>query len=272
MISIKKPDIDIILFDTKYRIIFQICLKQGGFELKIVKSATHLESSKKASLQICRQLIVKKDSVLGFATGSSPIEIYKFLIQYYKDGLISFKDVKAFNLDEYVGIEKSHPNSYAYFMRENLFDHVDILQQNCHIENGLNPDLEQECEDYEKLIEQNGKIDIQILGIGVNGHIGFNEPSDEISAKTTMVNLTQSTIDANSKYFSDIQMPTKALTMGIGTIMKARKIILIASGSSKTQAIYDCVNGKITPQMPASMLRLHPDVTIYVDEEAGKLI
>lgn len=240
--------------------------------MKIIKSRTHLESSKKAALEICKQLLIKKDSVLGFATGSSPVEIYKLLIQYYKDGIISFKDAIAFNLDEYVGIEKYHQNSYAYFMKDNLFDHIDISKDNCHIENGLNPNLEQECENYEKLIDEKGGIDIQILGIGVNGHIGFNEPDDKISPKTHKVELTQSTIDANSKYFSDIKMPTKALTMGIGTIMRARKIILIASGSSKTDAIYKTVYGEITPQVPASMLRLHPDVTIFVDEEAGKLV
>ena len=240
--------------------------------MKIIRSATHFGSSKKASLEICRQVLIKKDSVLGFATGSSPMEIYKYLIQYYKEGLVTFKQVTAFNLDEYVGIEKTHPNSYAYFMKDNLFSHIDIDINKCNIENGLADDLEKECENYEKAIDSAGGIDLQILGIGTNGHIGFNEPSDKISAKTHIVKLTQSTIDSNSKYFSDMQMPTKAKTMGIASIMKAKKIILIASGKEKAQAIYDSVYGEITPKMPASILRLHPDVSVYVDDEAGKFI
>lgn len=240
--------------------------------MKIVKSATHFGSSKKASLEICRQVLIKKNSVLGFATGSSPLEIYKYLIQYFKEGLVTFKNVTAFNLDEYVGIEKTHKNSYAYFMKDNLFSHIDIDMSKCNIENGLAEDLEKECDDYEKLIDEVGGIDLQILGIGTNGHIGFNEPSDKISSKTHIVELTQSTIDSNSKYFTDMQMPTKALTMGIATIMKAKKIILIASGKEKAQAIYNSLYGEITPLVPASMLRLHPDVTIYIDDEAAKLL
>lgn len=240
--------------------------------MKIVKSTTHFGSSKKASLEICRQVLIKKDSVLGFATGSSPVEIYKYLIQYFKEGLVTFKNVTAFNLDEYIGIEKTHKNSYAYFMKDNLFSHIDIDINKCNIENSLAENLEAECDNYEEMIDNAGGIDLQILGIGTNGHIGFNEPSDKISSKTHVVELTQSTIDSNSKYFSDIQMPTKAITMGIATIMKAKKIILIASGKEKAKALYDSVHGEITPNVPASILRLHPDVTLYVDEEAGKLL
>ena len=149
---------------------------------------------------------------------------------------------------------------------------IDIVEENCHIENGMASDMEQECEYYEKSIEEMGGIDLQILGIGANGHIGFNEPSDKISPMTHVVELTQSTIDANSKYFSDIKMPTKAVTMGIATIMKSKKIILIASGEAKAKAIFDTVHGEITPLVPSSILRLHPDVTIYVDEQASKLL
>ena len=146
------------------------------------------------------------------------------------------------------------------------------MEENCHIENGMASDMKQECEYYEKSIEEMGGIDLQILGIGANGHIGFNEPSDKISPMTHVVELTQSTIDANSKYFSDIKMPTKAVTMGIATIMKSKKIILIASGEAKAKAIFDTVHGEITPLVPSSILRLHPDVTIYVDEQASKLL
>ena len=240
--------------------------------MKIIISKTHEESSKKASVQILRQVIEKNNSVLGFATGSSPVVIYENLIKFYKDNIVSFKNVTAFNLDEYIGIEKSHQNSYYYFMRDNLFNHINIKEENCHIENGLASDMDKECASYEKLIEDKGGIDLQILGIGANGHIGFNEPSDKISPMTHVVELTQSTIDANSKYFSDIKMPTKAVTMGIATIMKSKKIILIASGKAKAQAIFDTVHGEITPKVPSSILRLHPDVTIYVDEEASKLL
>lgn len=240
--------------------------------MKIVISKTHEESSKKASVQILRQVIEKRDSVLGFATGSSPVVIYENLIKFFKENIVSFKDVKAFNLDEYIGIEKTHPNSYYYFMRDNLFNHIDIVEENCHIENGMASDMKQECEYYEKSIEEMGGIDLQILGIGANGHIGFNEPSDKISPMTHVVELTQSTIDANSKYFSDIKMPTKAVTMGIATIMKSKKIILIASGEAKAKAIFDTVHGEITPLVPSSILRLHTDVTIYVDEQASKLL
>lgn len=240
--------------------------------MKIILSKTHEESSKKASVQILRQVIEKNNAVLGFATGSSPVVIYENLIKFYKENIVSFKDVTAFNLDEYIGIEKSHQNSYYYFMRDNLFKHIDIKEENCHIENGLASDMNKECELYESLIEEKGGIDLQILGIGANGHIGFNEPSDKISPMTHVVELTQSTIDANSKYFSDIKMPTKAVTMGIATIMKSKKIILIASGEAKSRAIFDTVRGDITPEVPSSILRLHPDVTIYVDEEASKLL
>ena len=240
--------------------------------MKIILSKTHEESSKKASVQILRQVIEKNNAVLGFATGSSPVVIYENLIKFYKENIVSFKDVTAFNLDEYIGIEKSHQNSYYYFMRDNLFKHIDIKEENCHIENGLASDMNTECELYESLIEEKGGIDLQILGIGANGHIGFNEPSDKISPMTHVVELTQSTIDANSKYFSDIKMPTKAVTMGIATIMKSKKIILIASGEAKSRAIFDTVRGDITPEVPSSILRLHPDVTIYVDEDASKLL
>jgi glucosamine-6-phosphate deaminase len=241
-------------------------------KMKIILSKTHEESSKKASVQILRQVIEKNNAVLGFATGSSPVVIYENLIKFYKENIVSFKDVTAFNLDEYIGIEKSHQNSYYYSMRDNLFKHIDIKEENCHIENGLASDMNKECELYESLIEEKGGIDLQILGIGANGHIGFNEPSDKISPMTHVVELTQSTIDANSKYFSDIKMPTKAVTMGIATIMKSKKIILIASGEAKAKAIFDTVHGEITPEVPSSILRLHPDVTIYVDEDASKLL
>lgn len=240
--------------------------------MKIIVSSSHQESSNKAAINIANQILTKKDSVLGFATGSSPVLMYKNLIEYYKLGLLSFENITAFNLDEYVGIDKNHKNSYYYFMRENLFDHIDIDQSKCYIENGLADDMQKECDIYEELINKSGGIDVQILGIGTNGHIGFNEPSDTISSKTHIVELTQSTIDSNSKYFTDIDMPTKAVTMGIATILKSKKIILLASGKSKAKAIYETVYGAITPKVPSSLLQLHPDVTLYIDDDAASML
>lgn len=240
--------------------------------MNVIISPNHEESSKKASIQIANQILTKKNSVLGFATGSSPLNMYKNLINYFNTGILSFSDITAFNLDEYIGIDKKHKNSYYYFMKENLFDHIDINQDNCYIENGMSKDVEKECSIYEDMINGAGGIDIQILGIGTNGHIGFNEPSEEISPKTHVVELTQSTINSNSKYFTDIDMPTRAITMGIATILKSKKIILLATGKSKAKAIYETVYGKITPTVPSSLLQLHPDVTVYVDEDAASLI
>lgn len=221
---------------------------------------------------IADQVKEKPDSVLGFATGASPVETYKRLIEKYKSGEISLKDVTTFNLDEYCGLSKEDKNSYFYFMKDNLFGKTDIDFEKVHFLSAENEDVEGECRKYQSEIEFCGGIDIQLLGVGTNGHIGFNEPSDEFTDGPFKVRLTQSTIDANSKYFENGDMPQYALTMGVGDIMRAKKILLIATGASKAKAVYSMVKGEVTPQCPASILQTHKDVTIFVDKESAALL
>ena len=229
--------------------------------------------SRKAANIISAQIITKPDCVLGLATGSSPVGTYDQLAAMYEDGILDFSHVKSVNLDEYVGLDGSNDQSYRYFMNDNLFDHVNIDKANTHVPNGHADDLEEEAVRYESFIQSLGGIDLQLLGIGHNGHIGFNEPTDNFPATVHTVQLTESTINANSRLFERREdVPTQAITMGIGTIMKAKKIVLLANGPKKAQTIYDTVYGPITPKVPASILRLHPDVTIFVDEEAGALL
>ncbi|MDO4182574.1 MAG: glucosamine-6-phosphate deaminase [Coriobacteriia bacterium] len=209
---------------------------------------------------------------LGLATGTSPIGLYAKLVEKCQAGEISFKDVTTFNLDEYRGLNPEHNQSYRYFMNHHLFDKVDINKEATHVPDGADPDAEHACAIYEQLIERNGGIDLQLLGLGHNGHIGFNEPQDDFPAKTHLVQLTQRTIEANSRLFDSIDdVPREAYTMGIGTIMAARSILLVATGSSKAQIVHDVMYGLVTPQVPASILKFHPNVTIIVDKEAGAL-
>lgn len=221
---------------------------------------------------IAQQVKKKPDSVLGFATGASPIETYKRLIEKYENGEISFKDISTFNLDEYCGLSKEDKNSYFYFMKDNLFGKTDIDFEKVHFLSAENEDVEGECRKYQSEIESLGGIDIQLLGVGTNGHIGFNEPSDEFTDGPFKVKLSQSTIDANSRYFENGNMPQYALTMGVGDIMRAKKIILIATGKSKAKAVYSMVKGEVTPQCPASILQTHKDVTIFADKESAALL
>ena len=215
----------------------------------------------------------KPDAVLGLATGSSPIGMYKELIDRCAKGEISFKNVKSVNLDEYVGLSADHDQSYAYFMRSNLFDHVNIDQNNCNIPNGMNPDAAGECARYDAVIEAFGGADLQLLGLGPNGHIGFNEPCDEFVNGTNKVELTASTIDANQRFFEKREdVPTHAYTMGIGSIMKAKRVLLVVNGEKKAQAVKDCFFGPIKPQAPGSILQLHPDFILVADEAALSLV
>lgn len=218
---------------------------------------------------IIEQINNKPNSVLGFATGASPIPTYKSLIKSYNDGKVSFKDIKTFNLDEYCDLPKSDKNSYYTFMHENLFNHIDVNEDNVNFLNGNAEDADSECSRYDDLLTAN-KIDIQLLGVGRNGHIGFNEPANKFTKGSFKVRLTQSTIDANSVYFDENPMPHYALTMGTVSIMKSKQIILIATGKSKQDAIYGMVHGDITPSCPASVLQLHPDVHIFLDKEAAE--
>lgn len=237
--------------------------------MKFIVCDNYDEMSNEAAKIVAQQLKDKSDSTLGLATGSTPIGLYKALINEYKEGNISFKDVKTFNLDEYYPISKDNDQSYYYFMNDNLFSHVDIDLKNTDIPNGEAPDAAAECEDYEKRLSAGDGIDIQILGIGQNGHIGFNEPDESLFMNTHLTGLTQNTIEANSRFFASIDdVPKSALTMGIGSIMKAKKIILLASGSNKKDAVDALKNDKITTNFPATMLKLHSDVVIICDKDA----
>lgn len=219
----------------------------------------------------CDAVNAKHNSVLGLATGASPIPTYEYMIKQYRGGKVSFKDVKTFNLDEYCDLPKAHPNSFYSFMEENLFSKVDIAPENINFLDG-NTEPVAESARYARAIKAVGGIDIQLLGIGRNGHIGFNEPAGEFTDEAFKVRLTDSTIAANSKYFTDIAMPHYAITMGIGSIMRARKIILIATGGSKAEAIKATVEGEVTPHCPASILQKHDDVTLFLDAAAASLL
>lgn len=241
--------------------------------MKILIVKDYNEMSRKAANIVASQIILKPDSVIGLATGDTPKGMYKELVKLYEDDDIDFAQVKTFNLDEYYGLDKENPESYHYYMMENLFKHVNIKEENINVPNGMAESIEKECQGYERRIEEAGGIDLQVLGIGRNGHIGFNEPDLKFEAKTHLVKLDEDTIKANSRFFDSIEeVPKLAISMGIKTIMHARKIILLASGKEKAEAIYRTVNGKITPEVPASVLQLHPDVTLIVDKEAASLL
>lgn len=234
--------------------------------MRIIVAKDYDELSKKAADIVASQLILKPKSVLGLATGGTPVGMYRELVKMFREGKFSFKDVTTFNLDEYYGLDRDNPQSYYFYMMENLFKHVDIDLNNINIPNGRAENIEKECMGYEEKIEKAGGIDLQVLGIGKNGHIGFNEPDVKFEAKTHLVRLDEDTIRANSRFFNSIEeVPTKAISMGIKTIMHSRKIIMLASGKEKAGIIEKMVNGPITPDVPASILQLHPDVTLILD-------
>lgn len=209
----------------------------------------------------------KPNTVLGLATGSSPVGVYKELINFYKNNEVSFKNVQTFNLDEYVGLSKDNAQSYYYFMNEKLFKHIDIDINNTHIPNGI--DYQDTIMNYEKDIENAGGIDLQILGIGSNGHIAFNEPGTDFNSEVHLVQLKESTRKDNSRFFVSLdEVPKQAITMGLKSIMKAKRIVLIAIGVNKATAINQLLNEEISINLPASILKMHPNVTIYCDEEA----
>ena len=241
--------------------------------MRVIITVNYEEMSKKAAEIVKKQIKEKPNTVLGLATGSTPLGMYKHLIEMYKRGEIDFSNVITFNLDEYIGLSPDHPQSYHYFMFHNFFNHINIKKENVHIPNGIAEDLEEECRKYEEEIEKAGGIDLQILGIGINGHIGFNEPDESIETKTHVVTLTEKTINANKRFFKSAEeVPRKAITMGLGSIMKAKKIVLLASGKNKAEAIKETIKGQLTTKVPATVLALHPDVTIIIDKEAASLI
>lgn len=240
--------------------------------MKLIVEKDYDGISKKAVDILVSEVNSNSNITLGLATGSTPIGTYKEIVQRYKDKEVDFSNVKSFNLDEYVGLEGTNPNSYRYFMNENLFDHINIDKANTYVPDGKAKDLNSYTKEYDKLIEEMGGIDIQILGIGTNGHIAFNEPARELSVGTSVVHLTENTIMDNARFFKSLEeVPKTAITMGIGSILKAKKILLLASGENKREIIKKLLeNDTLTTDLPASFLALHPDVTIIVDEAAYK--
>ena len=237
--------------------------------MRIIKAKDYDDLSRKAANIISAQVLLKPDCVLGLATGSTPIGTYKQLIEWYEKGDLDFSAAKSVNLDEYRGLTRDNDQSYYYFMYNNLFKHININMENTNVPDGTEPDSEKECSRYENVIEAYGGVDLQLLGLGHNGHIGFNEPDKDFARTTHCVDLTQSTIEANKRFFESAEdVPRQAYTMGIGTIMNAKKILLLASGEDKAEAMYQTMCGPITPRVPASVLRLHRDVTIIADEAA----
>ncbi|MBE6052972.1 MAG: glucosamine-6-phosphate deaminase [Clostridium sartagoforme] len=241
--------------------------------MKIIVTKNYDELSKIAAEEMAGVVRNNPKAILGLATGSSPIGMYKELIRMNKDGEIDFSNITTVNLDEYVGLSGDHPQSYRYFMNENLFNHINIDKKNTYVPNGLASNIEEECKIYDNKIAQLGGTDVQLLGIGNNGHIAFNEPDENLVSGTHLTNLTEDTIQANARFFDSIdEVPKTALTMGLAGIMKSKKIIVIASGESKAEAVKEMVSGKISTKMPASMLQMHSNVTVIVDEAAGKLL
>ncbi|MBU3175423.1 glucosamine-6-phosphate deaminase [Clostridium estertheticum] len=241
--------------------------------MRIIVVDNYEEMSKKAALMITSQVTLKPDSVLGLATGDTPLGMYEELVKLYNKKEVDFKEVRTFNLDEYYGLDPENPQSYYSFMNKNLFDKVDISKNNINMPDGMVKDVNDFCLLYENKIKTLGGIDMQVLGIGGNGHIGFNEPNVNFEAQTHLVNLDEQTIEANSRFFKSIEeVPVKAISMGIKTIMNSKKIILLANGLNKAEAIAKAVNGKINPSIPASILQLHNDVTIIIDKEAASLL
>lgn len=239
-------------------------------DIKIYNNAEEIGC---AAAQLYKELINGNPSaVLGLATGATPVPTYKKLIELYKNGEISFKDVTTFNLDEYCDLDKHDKNSYYTFMHENLFNYIDIKEENVNFLDGNAEDCDAESKRYAEAIRAAGGIDLQLLGIGTNGHIAFNEPADKFTDEAFKVTLTQSTINSNQKYFGDVPMPRHAMTMGIGSIMRSKKILLIATGESKAKAIKAMVSGEITPQIPCSILNEHKNVVIMLDKAAASLI
>ena len=237
--------------------------------MRIVKAKDYNDMSRKAANIISAQVIMKPDCVLGLATGSTPIGTYAQLVEWYKKGDLDFSGITTVNLDEYKGLTKDNDQSYYYFMNHNLFSKVNVNPERTFLPDGTEPDSDKACADYNKIIGDVGGIDLQLLGLGHNGHIGFNEPADTFEAETHCVDLTESTIKANQRFFASIDdVPKQAYTMGIKTIMQAKKVLVVVSGEDKASIIKEAFFGPITPKVQASILQLHNDVTIVADEAA----
>lgn len=242
--------------------------------MRIYLEADYAAMSRRAANLISAEVIRKPDCVLGLATGSTPVGTYQQLVEWCKKGDLSFWDVTSVNLDEYKGLDPDHDQSYRYFMQTNLFDHIDIRRENTYVPNGMTDDPAEECQRYDQMIRGMGGADLQLLGLGRNGHIGFNEPGPSFIKETHVVDLTESTIQANARFFaSEADVPRQALTMGIGAIMSARRVLVIVSGEDKAEAVYKAFAGPITPDVPASILQLHNDLVVVGDKAAlAKLV
>lgn len=241
--------------------------------MRFYRTRDYDDMSRKAANILAAQIISKPRSVLGLATGSSPLGAYRRLVELYRAGDVDFSEAVTVNLDEYVGLGPDDSRSYSYYMFDSLFDHVNIDPANINMLNGLETDEARESARYDRVIERSGGIDMQLLGIGPNGHIGFNEPGTSFEKDTHRVKLTESTIEANKRFFaSEDEVPRHAYTMGIRSIMRARKILFIASGEHKAEILHRSLFGPITPQVPASVLQLHSDVTVVGDEAAMSMI
>lgn len=237
--------------------------------MELIRAKDYTDMSRKAANIIFAQVVLNPKSVLGLATGDTPMGTYAQLVEKQKMGDCSFAQCSSYNLDEYVGLSADHPQSYHYFMSTNFFDKIDIDVANTHVPDGAAADVEAACAEYDRIVAAAGYPDLQLLGIGRNGHIGFNEPGDTFPRGTHVVDLTESTIEANSRLFDSVdEVPRQAISMGIQTIMSAHRILILASGEQKAQAVHDMVFGPITPQVPASILQLHPNCTVIADEAA----
>lgn len=241
--------------------------------MKLIRTENYTEMSLEAGKIIVDKIRTNPSLTLGLATGSTPKGVYDYLIQDHEENGTTYKQVKSVNLDEYIGLSVEDPNSYHYFMNQTLFKHLDINDNQTHIPNGAAGDLEQECLRYEQLIKELGGIDLQLLGIGQNGHIGFNEPGTPFTSTTHIVTLAQNTREANSRFFNSLdEVPTHAITMGIASILKSNEILLLVSGKRKAEALYKFVNGEISEEFPASALKYHSNVTVIADRDALKYI
>ena len=241
--------------------------------MKILVCKDYDAMSQKAAQVVASQITLKPNSVLGLATGSTPVGMYQQLVEMHEKKIINFSQIKTFNLDEYCDILQSDPQSYHYFMQENFFGKVNLSQEQINLPSGIVENLDAYCYDYDNLIEKSGGIDLQVLGIGNNAHIGFNEPGGYFAKGTHVVKLDESTREANARFFSSIEeVPKQAITMGVGTIFKSKRIMLLASGEGKSKAVHDTVHGEIQSKVPSSILNLHSDVIMILDENAGALL
>ncbi len=244
---------------------------EQDMELHVYENAAEL--NREAAEQMIRQINMKPDSFLGLATGGTPLGVYELLVKAFQKGKVSFRSTITMNLDEYVGLGQDHPQSYFYYMKENLFRHIDLPESQAFIPNGTADDLVQECARYDEVFRRYQPIDLQLLGLGINGHIGFNEPGKQLIGATHIVDLDDSTREANARFFESLGgVPKQALTMGIGMILKSKKILLLVSGEQKAEVLQEAFEGPITTECPASLLQTHPNVVVMADKAAAKLM